>query len=146
VPRSSFGGRWECCEVELATTDEGGHVQFMALIYGEEGRWESLSEDDRRAVYARYGAFADEARAAGVLAGGEELGATSGATTVRIRDGQALVTDGPYAETKEALGGFFLLECASWDDALDWAAKIPGAESGAVEVRPVHEQEEEESP
>ena len=117
-------------------------MQFMALIYGDEGSWESLAEDERRRVYDRYGAFADEARAAGVLAGGEELGATSGATTVRVRGGQAFVTDGPYAETKEALGGYFLLECRSWDEALDWAAKIPAAESGAIEVRPVHEDEE----
>jgi hypothetical protein len=120
-------------------------VQFMALIYGEEGHWEALSEDERRQVYARYGAFADEARTAGVLAGGEELGSTSGATTVRVRDGQTLVTDGPYAETQEPLGGYFLLECAAWDNALDWAAKIPGAEHGAIEVRPVHEHEEETS-
>jgi hypothetical protein len=120
-------------------------VQFMALIYGEEGDWEALSEGERQRVYARYEAFADEARAAGVLAGGEELGGTSGATTVRIRDGQTRVTDGPYAETREALGGYFLLECAAWEDALDWAAKIPAAERGAIEVRPVHEHEEETS-
>jgi hypothetical protein len=120
-------------------------VQFMALIYGNERHWEALSEDQRREVYARYGAFADEARAAGVLAGGEELGSTSGATTVRVRDGQAVVADGPYAETNEALGGYFLLECGSWDDALDWAARIPAAEVGAVEVRPVYEHDEEET-
>jgi hypothetical protein len=120
-------------------------MQFMALIYGEESRWESLSEDERRDVYARYGAFADEARAAGVLAGGEELGATSGATTVRIREGRTLVTDGAYAETKEALGGFFLIECEAWDDALDWAAKIPAAQMGTIEVRSVHQHEEETS-
>jgi hypothetical protein len=117
----------------------------MTLIYGEEGRWESLSEEQRREVYARYGAFADAAREAGVLADGAELESTSEATTVRVRDGQTVVADGPYAETKEVLGGFFLIDCDSWDEALDWAARIPGAESGAVEVRQVHVGEEGES-
>ena len=118
-------------------------MKFLALIYGEEGAWDNASEGDRREMYARYGAFADEARKAGVLAGGDELASTSSATTVRIRDGQTDVTDGPYAEVKEALGGYFLLECSSIDEAVDWAAKIPAAHHGAVEVRPIHTDEEE---
>ena len=118
-------------------------MKFLALIYAEEGAWDDASDEERQEVYARYGAFADEARRAGVLAGGDELASTSSATTVRIRDGQSEVTDGPYAEAKEALGGYFLLECASMDEALDWAAKIPAAEHGAVEVRPVHTNTEE---
>ena len=73
-----------------------------------------------------------------MLRGGEELGATQAATTVRVRNGETLVSDGPYAEVKEALGGYFLLDCASLDQALDWAARIPSAEHGAIEVRPVH--------
>ena len=77
-----------------------------------------------------------------MLVGGEELGPTSSATTVRIRDGRQLVTDGPYAEVKEALGGYFVLDCPSFDDAVSWAARIPGASHGAVEVRPVHVDEE----
>jgi hypothetical protein len=110
----------------------------MALIYGDGSRWEEFSDEERAAVYGRYRAFADEARAAGVMAGGDELGPTRDATTVRVRDAETLVTDGPYAEVKEALGGYFVLECESLDEAVDWAARIPGAEHGAVEVRAVY--------
>lgn len=119
-------------------------MQYLAMIYGPEGRWEALSDDERSAVYARYSAFADEAREAGVLADGAELAATASATTVRVRDGETLVTDGPFVEAKEALGGYFLLECESIDDAVDWAAKIPGADHGAIEVRPCYVDESEE--
>jgi hypothetical protein len=118
--------------------DEGGPVQYLALIYTDESRWTDFKESEREAAYALYREFADDARAAGVLVTGEELGPTSDATTVRVRDAEALVTDGPYAEVKEALGGYFLLECASMDEAVDWAARIPGAHHGAVEVRPVY--------
>jgi hypothetical protein len=118
-------------------------VEYMALIYADESGWESLAEDERRAWYDRYRAFADDARTAGVLVGGDELGSTQDATTVRVRDEQVAVTDGPYAEVKEALGGYFLLDCESLDDAVGWAAQIPAAEHGAVEVRAVHVDEEE---
>jgi hypothetical protein len=120
-------------------------VEYMALIYGDEGGWQALGEDERRAWYDRYRAFADDARTAGVLVAGDELGSTQDATTVRVRDEQVAVTDGPYAEAKEALGGYFLLDCNSIDEAVDWAARIPAAEHGAVEVRAVHVDEEEES-
>jgi hypothetical protein len=109
----------------------------MALIYADETGWDALTPGERETAYGRYRAFADDARAAGVLVGGDELGPTRDATTVRVREQETLVTDGPYAELKEALGGYFLLECESLDDALDWAARIPAAEHGAVEVRPV---------
>jgi hypothetical protein len=72
------------------------------------------------------------------MAGGNELASVRDATTVRVRGDETLVTDGPYADVKEALGGFFIFECESMDDALDWAARIPAAEYGAIEVRPVH--------
>jgi hypothetical protein len=110
----------------------------MALIYADETAWESFSDDEREAGYAQYREFARDAQEAGVLAGGDELGPTRDATTVRVRNGETLVTDGPYAELKEALGGYFLFECESTDEALDWAARIPAAEHGAVEVRPVY--------
>ena len=113
-------------------------MQYMALIYADEEPWEGFSDAERDGWYKRYRAFSRNAQEAGVLVGGCELGSTRDATTVRIRDDETLVTDGPYAEVKEALGGFFLLECGSLDEALDWAARIPGAEHGAVEVRPVH--------
>jgi hypothetical protein len=117
-------------------------VEYLALIYADEAAWERFSDAERAGAYEQYGEFSRAAGAAGVLVGGEELGPTSSATTVRVRDGRQLVTDGPYAEVKEALGGYFILDCASFDDALSWAARIPGATHGAVEVRPVHVDEE----
>lgn len=113
-------------------------MQYMALIYTDESGWDALSETEREAAYAKYGALATDARAAGALAGGNELASVRDATTVRVRGNETLVTDGPYADVKEALGGFFVFECDSMDEALDWAARIPAAEHGAVEVRPVH--------
>ena len=113
-------------------------MQFMALIYGDASHWDAFSADEREAVYAQYRAFSDDAGKAGVMVGGAELASTRDATTVRVRDGESLVTDGPYAEVKEALGGYFLFECASMDEAVEYAARIPGAEHGAVEVRPVY--------
>jgi hypothetical protein len=121
---------------------EGGQVKYLALIYGDASRWETMSAEDREAVYARYNAFSEEGRRAGVVLGGAELAPTRDATTVRVRDAETLVTDGPYAEVKEALGGYYLLECPSFDEALDWAARIPGAEHGAVEVRPLYVESE----
>ena len=120
-------------------------MQYLALIYGDASRWESLSEEERAAVYARYGAFGDEAREAGVLVDGAELASATTATTVRVRDGETLVTDGPFVESKEALGGYYLLDCASIEDAVDWAARIPGADHGAIEVRPCYVDESEEA-
>lgn len=119
-------------------------MRYMALIYGEEAGWDALSDGERSAVYARHGEVAQEMRQAGVMVGGAELASTSDATTVRVRDGDVLVTDGPYAEVKEVLGGYYLLECESLEEALDWAARIPGADEGAIEVRPLHAEPEEE--
>jgi hypothetical protein len=116
----------------------------MALIYGDQSRWDALSDDERQAVYARYRAFADDARKAGIMLGGEELASTRDATTVRVRGDETLVTDGPYAEVKEALGGFFVFECTNMDQAVEYASRIPGAEHGAVEVRPIYVDPEEQ--
>jgi hypothetical protein len=113
-------------------------VQYAALIYADESGWDVLSDDERQQAYARYAELTRDAASAGVLVGGNELGSTRDATTVRVRDDELLVTDGPYAEVKEALGGFYVFECESFDEALDWAARIPAAEHGAVEVRPVY--------
>jgi hypothetical protein len=113
-------------------------VKVMALIYGDASRWDSFTEEEKEVVYARYRAFGDEARTAGVLLGGAELASTRAATTVQVRNEETLVTDGPYAEVKEALGGYYVFEVDTMDDALDLAAKIPGAEHGAVEVRPIY--------
>jgi hypothetical protein len=113
-------------------------VKYLALIHSDESSWATLSDGEREAWYARYRRFSEEGRAAGVVLGGNELAPTRDATTVRVRRDETLVTDGPYAEVKEALGGYYLLECGSLDEALDWAARIPGASHGAVEVRPLH--------
>src|SRR3989304_454207 len=110
-------------------------VKYMALIYTDERGTDA-------AVLEKYMAFAQGARAAGVNLGGNELAPVASATPVRVRGGETLVTDGPYAEAKEHLGGYFMLECATFDEAVEWAAKIPGAEHGTVEVRPVHVDED----
>jgi hypothetical protein len=113
-------------------------VKVMALIYGDEGRWDSLSSEERDAIYEQYRAFGQ--RAEGKVLDGAELAPTRSATTVRVRNGETVVTDGPFAETKEQLGGFYLLECEGLDEAAQLAAQIPGASTGAVEVRTVAEE------
>lgn len=113
-------------------------MEFLAMIHADEAVWERMGDDERASAYEQYVEFGQAARAAGVFVDGNELGSTTSATTVRIRDGKQLVTDGPYAEVKEALGGYYILDCSSFDEAVDWAARIPAAAYGAVEVRPVH--------
>jgi len=112
-------------------------VKYLLTIYSEERGWGDVSPDDAKATMAAYEAFGREATEAGAMLGGEGLEPTSAATSVRVRDGERVVTDGPFAETKEQLGGFYLLECKNLDEAIAWAAKIPGASTGTVEVRPV---------
>ena len=113
-------------------------MEYLALIYADAIGWEGLPQEERDGWMERYAAFAREAREAGVMVDGDELAPTGDATTVRVRDTRMSVTDGPYAEVKEALGGYFLLECPTIEEAVEWAARIPGAEHGAVEVRAVH--------
>jgi hypothetical protein len=117
-------------------------MEYLALIYGDESVWERMTDRERESAYEQYGEFSRAAEAAGVLVRGNELGSTSSATTVRVRDDERLVSDGPYAEVKEALGGYFILDCRTMDDAVEWAARIPAATYGAIEVRPVHVDEE----
>ena len=118
-------------------------MQFLALIHSDEAAWDAMDEDAQAAGVQRYVEFAARARAAGVMVDGDRLADTHDATTVRVRDGQTLVVDGPYAEVKEALGGYFVLECASINEACEWAGQIPAVEYGAVEVRQVHRDPEE---
>jgi hypothetical protein len=110
-------------------------MKYLCTIYGDETQMGSATPEQMNEMLAAYGAFGEEA--GDVILGGEGLQPTSTATTVRVRDGERMLTDGPFAETKEQLGGFYLLECNSLDEAIDWAAKIPGAQFGSVEVRPV---------
>jgi hypothetical protein len=110
-------------------------VKYLCTIYGDESRLADATPEQMNETLEAYGAFGTEA--GDVILGGEGLQPTSTATTVRVRDGERMLTDGPFAETKEQLGGFYLLECDSLDEAIEWAAKIPGAQFGSVEVRPV---------
>jgi hypothetical protein len=115
-------------------------MKYLALIYGDAERWDTMDEGQQEAMRDQYRAFAEEAGQRGALVGGFELEPASTATTLRSGDNGPIVTDGPFAETKEQLGGYFLLECGSLDDAIELASKIPAAQQdGAVEVRPVSE-------
>jgi hypothetical protein len=116
-------------------------VQYLAVIHADEGAWDALPPAERDDVMQEYTAFSSER----VVVDGAELQPTATATTVRVRGGETLVTDGPFADLKEAIGGYFLLECGSIEEACEWAARIPAARHGAVEVRPVHVDEEEQS-
>jgi hypothetical protein len=112
-------------------------MQYMLLIYDSEERWAELSEDERNALYAEYGAFTNEVRDKGVLVAADQLQPAATASVVRVKKGEQVVTDGPFTETKERLGGYYLIDVGSTDEAIAWAAKIPSARGGAVEVRPV---------
>ncbi len=112
-------------------------MQYMLLINTSEDAWTTLTDEQRGELYAAYGAFTEEIRTKGVMVAGDQLAPSTAATTVRVRDGETLVTDGPFAETKEQLGGYYLIEAESLDEAIEWAAKIPGAKLGVIEVRPV---------
>jgi hypothetical protein len=116
-------------------------MKYLLTIYVDESGAAQATPEDGTRMMSEYGAFGEAAEAAGVLLGGEGLQPTSTATTVRVRDGETLFTDGPFAETREQLGGYYLLQCADLDEATRWAAKIPGARTGAVEVRPVMDYE-----
>jgi hypothetical protein len=114
-------------------------MQFVALIHANESDWEALTDAERQAVYQRYGDFGQRDE----VVGGAELESTNSATTVRVRNGDRLVTDGPYAEVKEALGGYYILECDSIDEACQLAAVLPAADYNvAIEIRPVYVREE----
>jgi hypothetical protein len=111
-------------------------VQYALLIYGSGEGWEQLSKEEREAQTQEYMALSQRPE----TRGGADLGDLSSATTVRANNGETLTTDGPFAETKEYLGGFYLVECENIDEAIEFASKIPVARNGgAIEVRPVVE-------
>ena len=112
-------------------------MKYALTIHVDEAQREAASEEDRNATSQAYGVLTQEMEQKGVMVAGEGLYPTSTATTVRVRDGERNVTDGPFAETKEQLGGFYVIDVKNLDEAIDWAAKIPGAQQGSVEVRPV---------
>lgn len=113
-------------------------MKVLVLIYGDEEKWEALSPNEAEELHAHHRAFA--AVAAAKILKGAQLAPTQAATTVRVRDGQTIVTDGPFAETKEALGGFYLLDCDSLDEAAELSAQLMEARTGAIELRPGREE------
>jgi hypothetical protein len=114
-------------------------MKYILLIYLEEKGWASLTEQQRQDIYAEYRTFTEEIIAKGNYISGSELHPVSTATSVRVRDGKVLSTDGPFAETKEQLGGYYLVEAKDLDEATALAARIPSAKTGTVEVRPLAE-------
>jgi hypothetical protein len=112
-------------------------MQYLLLIYEDETLAKRMDGNARRTMSDDYVQYTNQLREAGVLRAGEALHPVSSASTVRVRSGRATTTDGPFAETKEQLGGFYMIEVANLDDALKWAAKLPGAATGSVEVRPI---------
>jgi len=108
-------------------------VQYLLLIYEDERNF----TNPENMVMEPWIEYTRAVREAGVYVGGNALLPTATATTVRVREGRTLTTDGPFAETKEQLGGYYLLDCADLDEAIEWAAKIPSVGRGSIEVRPV---------
>jgi hypothetical protein len=120
-------------------------MQYMLLIYTQPGSWASFSEEERNAMYEEYFALTRRLGDQGKLVSSHELQPSSTATTVQVKDDHTAVTDGPFAETKEVLGGYYLIEAESLDEAIEWAAQIPASRHGKVEVRPVVMREAEVS-
>jgi hypothetical protein len=114
-------------------------VRYALLIYGDEKIWQARGPEEGAQILREYEDFAGGLAGKGRMRGGEPLVGISSATTVRVREGKVLTTDGPFAETKEQLGGFFIVECDDLDQAIEAAAGIPDARVGSIEVRPVME-------
>jgi len=114
-------------------------MRYLLAIYGDEQGASQATEADTAAMIAAYDSFTKDIVDRGLFQAGEALLPTSSATTVRVRGGRTLTTDGPFAETKEQLGGYYVVDCKDLDEAIEVAAKIPGASAGSIEVRPIME-------
>lgn len=112
-------------------------MQYMLMVYGDESRQTKVSKTDMEQMFAAYGAYTEALMKAGVMKDGNPLQASSTASTVRVKDGKIKVLNGPYAESKEQLAGYYIIDVKDLDAALGWAAKCPGATYGTMEVRPV---------
>ena len=112
-------------------------MKYMLLIYTSERQWAAMSPAEQGATMGEYRTFTQSIRESGQMVGGDRLDGVDTATTVRVRDSKTLTTDGPYAETKEQLAGYYIVEAKDIDEAIGIAARIPGAKYGAIEVRPV---------
>ena len=108
-------------------------MKYMLLIYDNPANWEDVTEEQMKGLYAEYGAVSQNP----ATLSGSQLKPVETAKTVRITNGETLVTDGPFAETKEQLGGYYLIDAESLDEAIEWAGKIPFARAGTIEIRPV---------
>jgi len=113
-------------------------MQYLLLIHVDEAGLQKAREQDVGAMFAAYGAYTQAMREAGVLKSGERLHPAASATIVRHRDGKSQVLNGPYAEAKEQLGGYYVIEAPDLDAAIGWAARCPGAQHGSIEVRPIY--------
>ena len=118
-------------------------MRYILLIHDDDAEWDAMTQEERDAISSDFLAFNDDLRAAGALVVGNELQPASTASVVSVRDGEVSVTDGPFAETKEVLGGYYLVDADTIEEAHAWAAKVPSARFGHIEVRPValHAQE-----
>jgi hypothetical protein len=114
-------------------------MRYALLIYANEQDWANQTEEEGQAQFQEYMAFTKDIVDRGLQQSGEALQPTATATTVRVRDGETVTTDGPFAETKEQLGGFYIVECKDLDEAIEVAARIPDARGGSIEVRPILE-------
>ena len=112
-------------------------MKYLLLIYDKEQEWGALGEAAQKAIYGEYGKLREDLQANGQFVGGSQLAPTSTATSVRVRDQKQLVTDGPFAETHEQLGGYFLIEAKDLDEAIGIAGRVPSARMGTIEVRPL---------
>jgi hypothetical protein len=112
-------------------------MEYMLLIHADPAGLQALREAERSASLAAYGAYSEALKNAGVLRGGNRLRTSDASTTVKVRDGKTEVLNGPFIETREQLGGYYLIDVPDLDAALSWAARCPGASHGAVEVRPI---------
>jgi len=114
-------------------------MKYLLMIYANEAGWSKLTKAEQEQGVAAYTAYTEALKKAGVLAGSNRLQSVSAATTVRLANGKPQVLDGPYADTKEQLGGYYLIDAPNLDAAISWASRCPGAGHGIVEVRPVWE-------
>jgi hypothetical protein len=121
----------------IKPTKRSNEMQYLLLIYRNEAELGKMGPADRKQMMADFGVFTQSIVQSGHFKAGDGLQPTTTATTVRVRDGKILTTDGPFAETREQLGGYYLVEAKDLDTALGIAARIPGAKSGSIEVRPV---------
>lgn len=112
-------------------------MQYLLLIYHEETKWDQQSEEQKQNIYAGYRELREDLQKGNKFQGGNQLQPIATATTVRVRNGRSPITDGPFAETKEQLGGYILIDARDLDEALAIAARIPSATSGSIEVRPI---------